>query len=68
MKRTYDPDADSALDVTMAEWRRMSGHADDSGIPSRYVQLLVPRTGQATLVLHYWNVVGGGSNPRLKPA
>ena len=57
MKRTCDPDADNALDVTMAEWRRMTGHADDSGIPSRYVQLLVPRTGQATLVLHYWNVI-----------
>ena len=51
MKRTCDPDADSALDVTMAEWRRMTGHADDSGVPTTYVQLLVPRAGQATLVL-----------------
>ena len=34
MKRTCDPDADSALDVTMAEWRRMTGHADDSGEPN----------------------------------
>ena len=57
MKRTCDPDADNALDITMAEWRRMTGHADDSGVPTTYVQLLVPRTGQATLVLHYWNVI-----------
>ena len=59
MKRTCDPDADNALDVTMAEWRRMTGHADDSGVPTTYVQLLVPRTGKATLVLHYWNVIDG---------
>lgn len=52
-------DADTSLDVTMAEWRRMTGHADDDGVPSVNVRLLVPRVGKATIVLHYWNVIDG---------
>ena len=59
MKRTCDPDADTSLDVTMAEWRRMTGHADDGSVPSVNVRLLVPRVGKATIVLHYWNVIDG---------
>lgn len=48
-----------SFDMSMAEWRRLAGYEKSPDAPRVGICLLSPTAGQTTLVLRYWNVVGG---------